>query len=67
MQGERISIPMYRNERDHWGQLVGLWWAWPTAPCWINPARRPWALARGRPRYSMHVATRKPVSYACAG
>lgn len=36
-------------------------------PQGVNSARQLWALALGAPRSSMRAATRKLVSYACAG
>jgi len=69
MQGERIPIPMYRNERDHMG-LTGRAVGGASAllpPLPVNPARQPGGLPLGTPRSSMQAATRKLVSYARAG
>lgn len=67
MQGERIPIPMYRNERNRSGLRgpAGPAHAGPRGP--VNPARPLRALASSKPRSSMQVATRKLVSYAGAG
>lgn len=67
MQGERILIPMYRNEHNHLGLMAKARAPHGALPGPVNPAQQGRPLGRSTLRYSMCAATRKLVSYARAG